>query len=231
MIIGFVAVLIIKEPASHSSLYRQSFTTWAQWLSRAFIAPFKDFTKQSGWLAILLFMLFYRLPENLLAMMQTLFLLDLGFTYIEISSVAKAFGLSATILGSLVGGYCIRLFGYKQTLLWAAITHGLSCLLFLLQQKMGANLGFLYCTIGVENFFSGVALTAFFSYQLTCCSLQFAATQLALLTSVAELNRTLTAPLAGALIDSFGWTPYLWIVVLISIPGIMWVKYIPYNRP
>ncbi|EKE09511.1 MAG: hypothetical protein ACD_16C00148G0002 [uncultured bacterium] len=229
MIFGFVAILIIKEPDSCPAPNSINFQSWRKRLSHPFIGPFKDFINQSGWLAILLFMLLYQLPENLLSMMQTLFLLDLGFTYVEISSVAKAFGLGATIFGSLIGGYTIRLYGYKHTLLWGGITHGLSCLLFLLQQKVGANLGFLYCTIGVEHFFSGVALTAFFSYQLTCCSLPFAATQLALLTSIAGLSGILTTPLAGVLVDGFGWTPYLLIVVLLSIPGIIWTRFIPYT--
>lgn len=228
--VGFIAVLMIKEPDSFSSFHNHPFVNFTDWLKLAFVGPFKNFMSQKGWLAILLFMLLYHLPENLLGMMQNLFLLDLGFTYLEISSVAKVFGLGATILGSIVGGYAIRLYGFKQTLLWGAITHGLSCLLFLLQQKMGANLGFLYVTIGIEHFFNGVALTAFLSYQLTCCSLRFAATQLALLTSFSKLSHILAAPLSGALIDGFGWTPYLVIVVLSSIPGILWVKYIPYNR-
>lgn len=231
MFIGFIAVLIIKEPQSFSSFHSHSFVNWIEWFTFAFIGPFKNFMSQKGWLAILLFMLLYRLPENLLGMMQTLFLLDLGFTYVEISSVAKVFGLGASILGSIFGGYAIRLYGYKKTLLWATIAHGLSCFLFLLQQKMGSNLGFLYYTIGIEHFFSGVALTAFFTYQLTCCNLQFAATQLALLTSFANLSNTFTAPLSGALIDGFGWTPYLIAVILATIPGIFCVKYIPYNRP
>lgn len=133
MIFGLVAVLIIKEPNSSSEFYNPNFQSWSMWFNNAFTGPFKDFFNQKGWQVILLFMLLYCLPENLLRTMQSLFLLDLGFTYVEISSVAKAFGLGATIFGSLVGGYTIRLYGYKMTLLWAGIAYGFSCLLFLLQ--------------------------------------------------------------------------------------------------
>lgn len=231
MFIGLIAVIIMREPDRFALQHIHSFEKKKEWFQYAILGPFKDFIKQKGWLAILVFMLIYRLPENLLGMMQALFLLDLGFTKIQVSDVAKVFGLGATIVGGFIGGYWIRLYGYKRTLFWAGLAHGLSCLLFLMQNSLGPNLSFLYLTIGVEHFFSGVALTAFFSYQLTCCSITFAATQLALLTSFAELSRTFASPLAGFFIDHMGWAFYLMIVVLSSVPGILWVRHLPFSRP
>lgn len=230
MSIGLMAVLIMREPDRFILEHTHSFKNKKEWFRYALIGPFKDFMAKTGWKTILVFMLIYRLPENLLSMMQTLFLLDLGFTYNEISSVAKVFGLVATILGGFIGGYWIRLYGYQKTLFWGALFHGFACLLFLAQEKLGANLSFLYLTIGIEHFFSGIALTAFFSYQLTCSSIAFAATQLAILTSITALGRTLVQPLAGIIIDYLGWSPYLAIVALSSVPGILWVYCIPYPR-
>lgn len=229
MFIGLIATLSMGEPLQESLHPTLSFRKKKEWIQYALIGPFKDFMMRKGWIAILAFMLLYRLPESLFHMMQTLFLLDLGFSYIEISSVAKVYGLGATIGGGLIGGYCIRLYGFKKTLFWGALLHGVSCLLFLVQNSLGANLSFLYLTIGVEHFFSGAALTAFFSYQLTCCTLRFAATQLALLTSFAGLTKTLAAPFAGMVIDMYGWSPYLALVVLSSIPGVLWVSRLPFS--
>ncbi len=230
MFIGLIAVLIMREPDRFACEHTRDFIKRRDWINYALIGPFRDFITQRGWLAILIFMLIYRFPENLLSMMQTLFLLDLGFTYIEISSVAKVFGLGATLLGGFMGGYWIRTYGYKETLFWGGLAHGVSCLLFIILKGLGANLPFLYLTIGIEHLFSGAALTAFFSYQLTCCSIRFAATQLALLTSLAELSRTFAPTFAGWIIDSHGWTPYLSLVVLSAIPGVWWVKRIPFSQ-
>jgi MFS transporter, PAT family, beta-lactamase induction signal transducer AmpG len=231
MSIGLIAVLIMQEPNRFAQQHTHSFTKRWEWMRYALIGPFKDFMLQKGWQAILVFMLIYRLPDNLLAMMQTLFYVDLGFSFIEIGSVEKVFGLGAMILGGFIGGYCIRIYGFKKTLFWGGLIHGLSCLLFLMQAQLGPNLSFLYLTIGVEHFFSGVALTAFFSYQLTCCSLRFAATQLALLTSFAELGRVFANPLAGLIIDFSGWTPWLIVIILSSIPAAWWISRIPFSRP
>lgn len=231
MLIGLFPVLFmggIPEPSQR----RQStaMMTRKEWWHYVLIRPFKDFMTQKGWGAILVFMLIYRLPENFLSMMQSLFLLDLGFTYIEIGMVSKTFGLGASLAGSIIGGYWIRQYGYRTTLFWGALAHGVACLLFLAQNQLGANLPFLYVTIGIEHFFSGVMLTGFFSYQLVCSNVAFAATQLALLTSFANLSKVFAKPLAGVVIDQFGWVPYLVLVVLSSIPGILWVYRIPLSR-
>ena len=230
MLIGLVAVLIMGEPEFADPQKVPAFSERREWFRYVLITPFKDFMTQKGWAAILVFMLIYRLPDNLLSMMQTLFLLDLGFTYIEISTVAKTFGMAALLVGGFIGGDWIRRYGYKKTLLWGALAHGVACLLFLVQARLGANFPFLYVTIGVEHFFSGIMLTGFFSYQLTCSSKTFAATQLALLTSFANLSGVFAKPLAGVVIDHFGWVPYLMLVVLSAIPGILWVYRIPFPR-
>lgn len=228
--IGLIAVLIMQEPDRFARQHTHSFAKKGEWVRYAIVGPFKDFMSQEGWIFILVFMVIYRLPDHLLSMMQTLFLIDLGFTYNDISNVAKAFGLGAVVLGGFVGGYWIRIYGYKKTLFWGGLAHGVACLLFLAQARVGDSLPFLYLTIGVEHFFTGIALTAFFSYQLTCCSIAFAATQLALLTSFAGLSRTLASPIAGYIIDTFGWTPYLIIVILSAIPGILLVHWLPFSR-
>lgn len=230
MLIGLVAVLIGGESEFERTQRAPAFSNTRDWLRYVLINPFKDFMTQKRWIAILVFMLIYRLPENLMSTMQTLFLLDLGFTNIEISTVAKTFGMAATLVGGFIGGDWIRRYGYKKTLLWGALAHGVSCLLFLMQERLGANLPFLYLTVGVEHFFGGVMLTGFFSYQLTCSNLSFAATQLALLTAISHLGGILARCRVGEVIDNFGWVPFLVLVVLSSIPGILWVYRIPFPR-
>lgn len=236
MFIGLVAVVIGEEPEFASPEKNPVFLKKRDWFRYALLSPFKDFMTQKGWVAILVFMLIYRLPDNLWSMMQTLFLLDLTFTYIEISAVAKTFGMIALLFGGFIGGDWIRRYGYKNTLLWGALAHGVSyllflALLFLVRSKWEAHsIAFLYVTIGIEHFFGGIMLTGFFSYQLTCSSKTFAATQLALLTSFTNLSSVFAKPLAGIVIDHFGWVPFLTLVVLSSIPGILWVYRIPFSR-
>lgn len=230
MLIGLFAPLLAHTPKQNLHAKKDGSRSPQEWIAYAVIQPFKEFMTKQGWWAILVFMLIYRLPENLLGMMQTLFLLNLGFTYVEVASVEKVYGLGATILGGIIGGYIIRSYGFKSALLWGGIGYGLSLVLFLLQAHMGPNLSFLYVAIGIEHLFSGLSLTAFFSYQLTCCSIRFAVTQLALLTSFASLPRTFASPIAGYAIDSWGWIPFIILVIFSSLPGILWLKVIPHEK-
>jgi PAT family beta-lactamase induction signal transducer AmpG len=227
MLIGLVPTLLMEAPEAFQGHESPPVLTRKEWWHYVLIRPFKDFMTQSRWWAILVFMLIYRLPENFLSQMQSLFLLNLGFTYIELGIVGKTFGMGASLVGSMAGGYWIRQYGYRPTLFWGAVAHGVSCLLFLVQNKLGAHLPFLYVTIGIEHFFSGVMLTGFFSYQLLCSNVAFAATQLALLTSFSSLSKVVAKPIAGVVIDHFGWVYYLVLVVLSAIPGMLWVFRIP----
>src|SRR3990167_4579072 len=197
MFVGLVTVLLMQEPDPFVKDHTHAFENWRKWVSYTFIGPFKDFIRQSTWKDILVFMIVYRLPESLSHMMLPLFLLDLGFSYVDIGNATKIFGLAALVIGGIIGGYWIRDYGYKKVLWWGGWAYGASYLLFLIQQFLGANLPFLYFAIGIEHFCGGITLTAFFAYQLTCCRVTFAATQLALLTSLADLSRTLSTPLAG----------------------------------
>jgi len=234
MSIGLFAVLFMREPDRFALQHTHSFADRREWLRYAIIGPFKDFMTQKGWGAILVFMVIYRLPEQLLISQEKLFLIHLGFQYTEISML-KTFGIGTSIFGSILGGYWIRTYGYRATLLWGGIAYGISCLFLFMQARGGATLPFLhltlYLTIGLEHFLSGITLTAFFSYQLTCVSIAFAATQLALLTSIHNLSGVLPKPLEGLILDTYGWEAYLALVVLSAIPGVLWVRRIPFSRP
>lgn len=227
LFIGLFAVLVMKEPDRNVQASPQK--TW-EWFWYIIMEPLKTFTSQKGWLAIIILMLFYRLPENLFQMMQLLFFQDLGFSTGEIITVVKVFGMTASICGSIAGGYFIRTKGYKWTLFWGALLHGMVLICFLVLAKLGTNLPFFYLTVGLECFLSGLTLTAFFSYQLTCVSITFAATQLALLTSLEQLSRSFASPVSGFVIDTYGWTSFLGLLILSSIPGVLWISRTPFSR-
>jgi len=229
--VGLIAVLLIAEPKRFAAKHAHAFTTLTEWIQYAVWGPFKDFMTQKRWQAILIFMVIYRLPDGLLGMMEPLFFVKLGFSYVEIGNVSKVFGMGATILGSLIGGYWIRIYGYQKTLLWGGIATGLACLLYFIQDLVGPNLSFFYITVGGYHFCRALSLVAFFAYQLTCCNVTFAATQLALLTSLAALTRTVMDPVAGTLVTFLGWKLYFLGASLSALPGILWIRRLPFSRP
>ncbi|MCK4488302.1 MAG: MFS transporter, partial [Desulfobacterales bacterium] len=81
------------------------------WIYGAVISPFAEFMSRRGWLVILLFILLYKFGDALAGVMSNPFYVELGFTKIQIASISKAFGLAATIIGSVIGGVIVDRMG------------------------------------------------------------------------------------------------------------------------
>ena len=62
-------------------------------LRSAVVEPFREFASRPRWLLILVFVVLYRLGDALAGGMSNPFYVQLGFTKLEIASVAKIFGV------------------------------------------------------------------------------------------------------------------------------------------
>lgn len=178
------------------------------WHYGAVVCPFYDFVRKNYWLPALLIMFFYKLGDNLIGNMLNLFFVDVGYSLSEIASASKVFGMANSILGGLIGGILIARFGMTQSLLFNGLVHGLAIFLYVLMAQVGYSIEALYFTIAIEHITSGMRTTALFAYQMTLCNPVYAATQMALLTSVVNLGRTLTGTCSGWLSDQLGWVNF-----------------------
>lgn len=198
--------------------------TMLAWIHGAIVCPFSDFMRQRVWLAALLVMFFYKLGDNLIGTMSSIFYADLGFSDIEIANASKIFGMWTSILGGFVGGVLIYRFGMIRSLMWFAFIHGLATLMFVVMVKMGKNTEMLYISIALEHITGGMRTTALFSYQLTLCNVSYAATQLALMTSLVHFGRTIFSSFSGLLVDTIGWELFFYLASFCTIPvlGLVW---------
>jgi PAT family beta-lactamase induction signal transducer AmpG len=111
--------------------------------------------------------------------------------------------------------------GVFRALLISGAAQMLSNLLYILQAWAGHDLPVLALTIGVENLTGGMGSAAFVAYLSGLCSLDFTATQYALLSSLAVVGRTILSASGGALADAFGWTPFFAISTAACLPGLL----------
>ena len=95
LLVGVVTTLLCREPA----LTRGTPRTFRE----AVVEPFTDYFQRDRALALLLFILLYKLGDQMASTMTTPFYLDLGFTKTEIGAVAKLFGFWSAIAGGLIG--------------------------------------------------------------------------------------------------------------------------------
>lgn len=191
------------------------------WVYGAVINPFAEFMSRRGWLVILLFILLYKFGDALAGVMCNPFYVELNFTKIQIASVSKAFGLAATIVGSVIGGIIANRMGIIKSLLVCGILQMLSNLMFAILAVVGNDLRMLALTIAVENLSGGMGTAAFVAYLSSLCNIAYTATQYALLTSFMAFGRTLLSSSGGWLADHTNWVSFFVITTAAALPGLI----------
>jgi PAT family beta-lactamase induction signal transducer AmpG len=218
--------LLMREPAVEQSV-EQGTTRFAVFIRDYVIAPFADFMTRPLWLAVLLFVILYKLGDAFMGTMFNPFLLDIGFTKSEIAAVVKLYGLIATILGTFAGGWLVSHAGTFRALLLCGFMHMLTNLLLVVQAQMGADVHFLAFSISLENFTGGMSTAAFIAYLSALTRVNYTATQYALLSSLAAFGRTWLATPSGAIAKALGWEQFFMLASLMALPGLallLWLE-------
>jgi MFS transporter, PAT family, beta-lactamase induction signal transducer AmpG len=217
--VGFAAVLLAPEPVAPP----RPAMGWAERLRSAVVDPFADFMRRRYWLAILLFIALFKLGEALAGVMTAPFYLSLGFARTEVAAVGSVFGLFATLLGALAGGWLVARIGMARALVLTGLGQMLSNLMYVALAHAGHNVPMLWAQVGIENFTDGLADAAFVTYLSSLTSRVFTATQYALLSSLAAVPlRTLGAS-SGWLAENLGWPNFFLLTTAAALPamGIM----------
>jgi PAT family beta-lactamase induction signal transducer AmpG len=224
--VGMVTVLLTREPVHadavlHPPLDARVGGGVLAWLREAVLLPFADLIRRKGWVAILVFIILYKLGEAMAGAMANPLYQELGFSKIEVANIAKLVGFFATLGGVAFGGLVVVRRGMLQALLLGGILQMLSNLMYVAQVLAGHSNTMLAVSIFTENFTNGMGSAAFVAYLSSLCSLAFTATQYALFSSLAALpTRLLSAP-SGWLVDQLDWIPFFLLTTAAAVPGIL----------
>lgn len=191
------------------------------WIYVAVICPFAEFMARPGWVAILLFVVFYKFGDSLAGVMTFPFLDDIGFTKIDIASVAKVFGFAATLAGLALGGALMAGVGLYRSLWICGVLQLASNLMFAIQAMAGANIALLAATIGLENLAGGMGTAVFVAYLSSLCNVAYTATQYALLSSFMVVARTWLSSSGGALAEWLDWIGFFLLTTAAAVPGLI----------
>lgn len=219
VVVGMLAAMLAGEPQTQIKPVGGHIPI-GQWLQQYVVEPFTEFTRRAHWLAILMFILLYKLADAFLGIMVNPFLLDIGFTKEEIANVVKVYGLLATIVGSFIGGAMVPRLGMVRTLWICGVAHAVTNLMFVVQARVGADIHILALGITLENVTGGMGLAAFVAYISLLCNQRFTATQYALLSSLAAMGRTWLATPAGWVSEQLGWEGFFLFAALLAVPGL-----------
>ena len=210
---------LIFSPAPHLSVRKHSpQNRFWKWIQSTYGPPLKELLRAYDWRVVLAFIFFYKVGDTTLNVMSIPFLVELGFSTLEIAHVAKFFGISAMIVGGFMGGLFLNRFGILSSLMLCTVLQFLSSLMFVIQALVGYNLSILTITVGVENFTCGLGAAAFIAYLSSLCSAPHTATHFALLTSFGSLVRIVLSMGVGFFADILSWPVFFTVTAAACLP-------------
>ena len=216
MALCIVVTLVSPEPAEASGKPRT--------LREAVIEPFLEFFQRPEAIAILAFILLYKLGDTLASAINVPFYLDLGFSKSEIGAIAKLFGFWATLIGGTLGGIWILRIGLYRSLWLFGFLQMASTFGFVLLAQTGYNLPMLTGVIAVENFTGGLGTAAFVGFMGAMTDRRFTATQYALLSSLMGVPRVILSTPTGWMAGEMGWTMFFILCTVLAIPGLVMIR-------
>ena len=197
-----------------------------------------EMLQRPGMLAVIAFILLFKLGDAAMGFMVKPFWVDAGFSASQIGLVSVNLGLALSIAGGIAGGWVTDRVGIYHALwslglaqavsnlgyAWAATaipTGGTAEALSL------AQVALMYGASAVESFTGGLGTGAFLAFLMAIVNKQHAATEYALLSSVFALSRSVAGWASGFGAEGMGYGPYFLLTFFLAFPAYLllpWAK-------
>lgn len=169
----------------------------------------------------ILFMLFYRMPEGLLAKVSALFLIDsgqnggLGLSPQEYGLVQGTVGVIGLTIGGILGGICAGKDGLKRWLWPMVCAITLPDVVYIyLSYALPSSLLVINVCVFIEQFGYGFGFTAYMLYLIYYCQGEYKTSHYALCTALMALSMMIPGLFAGALQELVGYRMFFNIVMI-----------------
>lgn len=223
--ITFVTIFLIKEEIDHSEVQRQKISAHAT-LADYILIPFKNFITRPQAILILVFILFFKMPDAIAGVLISAFYNEMGYTGTQIGLISKVYGLIATLLGAFISANIISRMNLYSALVWSSILMGLTNLGYILVLHYPTVLS-LTLAISLENFIGGFASAVFITYLSLLCNRSYSATQYAMLSAIAAFSLRIFGSFSGFAVEDYGWQSFFIFTAFLFVPALfvlMWIK-------
>jgi MFS transporter, PAT family, beta-lactamase induction signal transducer AmpG len=225
ILIGIAATLLAAEPrrseAVENEHAKQARDSWLQRAFRSAVDSFRDFLSRDLAVAVLVFVVLFKLADALAFSLSTNFMLGLGFSLTQIATIRNGIGFVATLLGGFAGGFIARALPLSISLWIGALLQTLMILAFSWQAVIGMNSAVLTLTTTIEFFTDAVGTVIFVAYlSVLCKNPLYTATQFALLNALAAFGRNIFSLGSGYLEHATGWVWFFVICALAGVPAL-----------
>ncbi len=189
-------------------------------IAREFVATVVTFFQKPQMWAAICFMLFYRMPEGLLAKVSALFLVDsarnggLGLSDVEYGLVQGTVGVIGLTLGGILGGVVASRDGLKRWLWPMVMAITLPDIVYVyLSYALPSSLLVIDLCVFVEQFGYGFGFTAYMLYLIYYSQGDHKTSHYALCTAFMALSMMIPGLFAGALQEAVGYPVFFLIVM------------------
>jgi PAT family beta-lactamase induction signal transducer AmpG len=230
VIVGMLAVLAAREPATAAER-AVDLAGGSDAVARVLHAAkgaFADFLTRDAALAVLVFVVLYKVCDALAGAMTAPFVLQLGYDKATYAAIVKGVGLAALLIGGFAGGAVARALPLSTALWLGAILQMVSNLVFVWLGAQPPTAAALTAAIVVENFTGAIGTVIFVAYLSALCRNPLhTATQYALLTALASTGRTLLSGGTGYIAAAIGWPAFFVFTALTALPALallLWLQ-------
>lgn len=213
-------VMVRAARGPRAALMREGpvFGAWVELLARP------------GMVAILLFILLFKLGDAAMGFMVKPFWVDAGFTNQQIGLVSVNLGLGLSIAGGLLGGWYVDRAGIFRGLwvlgLWQALSNlGYAAAAHAVPlAAQGSEIALahqlaVYAASALESFTGGLGTGAFLAFLMAITSRERATTEYAILSSIFAFSRAVAGWAGGIGAQEMGYAAYFFLTFWLSFPA------------
>lgn len=183
---------------------------------------------------ILLFIVLYKVGDELLFSMVTPFLLrEIGIATEQYAWIGGIVGAGGTIVGAMLGGVIIKKMGLRRALWPLTILMNANIWLYVWLSISKPNpmtlagITTIATVHGIEQIAAGLGSAALLVFLLTTCSHQYKATHYAIGSAIMSIPATAVGSFGGLLVEWIGYTNLYIIAFFAAIPGMLLIPFVP----
>ncbi len=189
-------------------------------------APLLDLWRRPYSWALIPFVLLFKVGDAMMGPMVYPFWVDRGFSRAEIGLVSGTLGTIFSILGSLVGGWLVKVFGIAKALWSLGALQAFSNLGYAYAALPGKGRVEVYAASVVESFTGGLGTAAFLAFLMRLCRKEMSASQYALLATLFSFSRTISGALSGFGAAKWGYATFFFYTFLAALPAFLLLPWV-----
>lgn len=197
-------------------------------LRAAVVEPLRNFLRRDYVVAIIVFILIYKLCDALAFSLNLTFLYrGIGFSLTEIALFYKVISLTALLFGSFIGGVYLQRLGMYKALLYFGILQTTANLSYMVLAMVGKSYVLMAMAVFTEYFCSGLSSVAFLVFLMSLCDKRYSASQYAIFSALMAVGRVLVGPEVAIMVEHLGWALFFFVTFLTGIPALfllMWLR-------